>query len=355
MIKRISAVILLCSVLLLCVSCKSKEYKPVKSTEEEAKTVFKLGEYEVPYELFRTFFLTNKEQIDGGNSSVWLGKDAHEYRQKAIDIILPQICDIYAMFTLCSAYGVDIYSDEIEKEISDMVALSVDGGSINGSIVEGHDSYKDYLAYLKSLYMNDSVSRLLMRYSICEEKITEKTASESNHTSEDVYNFFESDECAHISWLHRPYYYSDFFTPDADYELAEKALAAMDKAESYDDIIKVLVQYSSGTDASDIADGFYIGKYTLDSQYMQKIIDVAFSLEAGEHSGIIENYYGVYIVYAMEKDASYLENDSNYERIAKLYVSNEFYKTLEECKNRLAENVEYTDFFNSLNFAEIEY
>ncbi|MBE6695368.1 MAG: hypothetical protein E7587_02840 [Ruminococcaceae bacterium] len=355
MIKRISAVLLLVSMLLLSASCKSKVYKPVESTEEESKTVFKLGEHEVPYELFRTFFLTNKEQIDGGNSSVWLGNDAPEYRQKAIDIILPQICEIYAMFSLCNSYGIDIYSEEIEKEISDMVTLSVDGGSIDGNIVAGHKSYDDYLAYLKSLYMNDSVSRFLMRYSICEEKITEKNASDSKHTSEDVYKFFESDECAHISWLHRSYYYSDYFTPDADYELAEKAHSAMKNAESYDDIIKVLVQYSSGTDASTIANGFYIGKYTLDSKYMQEIIDAAFTLKAGEHSDIIENYYGVYIVYAMEKDSDYLKDDSNYERIAELYVSNEFYKSLEECKNALLKNVSYTDFFNSLNFAEIEY
>ena len=355
MIRKISVAVLLCSLLLLCTSCKNKEYKPVPSTAEEAKTVFTLGEYEVPYELFRTFFLTNKETLDGGNDSVWLGKDAPEYRQKAIDMILPQICDIYAMFTLCSAYEIDIYSEEIEKEISNMVTLSVDGGNLGESIVMGHKSYDDYLAYLKTLYMNDSVSRLIMRYSVCEEKITEKNSSESDHTSEDVYNFFESDECAHISWLHRSYYYSELFTPDADYELAEKALAAMDKAEDYDDIIKVLVQYSSGTDASDIANGFYIGKYTLDSEYMQEIIDAAFTLNAGEHSDIIENYYGVYIVYAMEKDTSYLEDDSNYERISKLYVSNELYESLEECKNRLLETVKYTDFFNSLNFAEIEY
>ena len=105
----------------------------------------------------------------------------------------------------------------------------------------------------------------------------------------------------------------------------------------------------------DKRDGFYIGRYTLDSEYMSEIIDAAFTLKAGEHSGVIENYYGVYIVYAMEKDAKYLENDSNYERIAELYVSNEFYKSLEKCKNKLAENVQFTDFFNSLNFAEIEY
>lgn len=355
MIKRIVAVFLILSSLLLCVSCKSKAYKPVPSTDEEAKTVFTLGEYEVPYELFRTFFLTNKDSIDGGDNSVWLSSSAPEYRQKAIDIILPQICEIYAMFSLCASYGIDAYSDELEKEISEMVTLSVDGGSIAGNIVAGHDSYEDYLEYLKSLYMNDSVSRLLMRYSICEEKIIEKNASESNHTSEDVYKFFESDECAHISYLHRPYYYSEHFTPDADYALAEKALSLMNKAEGYDDIIKILVQYSLGTDASDIANGFYIGKYSLDSEYMKEIIDAAFTMEVGEHSEIIENYYGVYIVYAMEKDAKYLDDDSNYERISELYVNNEFYKNLAECKNRLSELVKYTDFFNSLNFAEIEY
>ncbi len=357
--KMIKKIFVLCLALLMILplcACSKNKYKPVPSTDEEKRTVFTLGEYEVPYELFRAFFLTDKEEIDGGDKNVWIGSTAEEYREKAIEKILPQICEIYAMFTLCDVNGVDVNSKEIEEEIERMVTLSIEGGAFEGELIQGHGSYDAYLDYLRSIHMNDSVSRLIMRYSLCEEELVDKYEDTFEFENKDVYDFFNSDECAHITWLYRGYYYSEFFTKEADYELAEKAHSAMQKAESYQDIINVLVQYSSGsTDAKNIEEGFYIGKYTLDSQYMSEIIDAAFSLNAGEISDVIENYYGVYVVYKMEKYASYLEDDDNYERIAELYVSNSLYKKLEECKNALLENVKYTEFFESLNFAEIEY
>lgn len=356
MIKKIFVLLLALLMVLPLSACSEKKYKPVPSTDEEKKTVFTLGEYEVPYELFRAFFLTDKEELDGGDKNVWIGSTAEEYREKAIDRILPQICEIYAMFTLCEVNGVDINSDEIEEEIKRMVTLSVEGGAFEGELVKGHGTYQAYLDYLKSIHMTDSVSRLIMRYSLCEEELVDKYEDTFEFDSNDVYDFFKSDECVHITWLFRGYYYSDFFTKEADYELVQKAHSLMKEAKSYQDIINVLVQYSSGnTDAKNIEEGFYIGRYTLDSQYMSEIIDAAFSLNAGEVSDVIENYYGAYVVYKMEKDESYLESDDNYERIAELYVNNSLYKKLEECKNALLKNVKYTDFFDSLNFAEIEY
>ncbi len=355
MIKKIFAIILALSMLLLLISCGEKSYKPVPSTKEEAETVFNLGEFAVPYELFRTFFLTNKDVIDGGDSGVWLGSEAPEYRQKAIDMIIPQICDIYAMFTLCGVNGIDIYSDEIEERINELVKISVEGGVINGDIVAGHSSHKEYLNYLKQMHMNDSVSRLIMRYSICEEILLEKIIAESEHTTEDVYEFFNSDECVHITWLYRQYFYSEYFSAEQDLQLVKKAHTAMKDAENYSDIVKILVQYSSGSSADEIENGFYIGRYTLDPQDMKEITDAAFSLKAGEYSDIIENYYGAYIVYVMEKDEAYLETDKNYERIAELYINNEFYKSFEKCKESLQNSIAFTDYFKSLNFAEIEY
>lgn len=354
--KKILALFLaLLTALSLC-ACAKNKYKPVPSTEEEKKTVFTLGEYEVPYELFRTFFLTDKEEIDGGDDSVWLGSSAAEYREKAIAQILPQIAEIYAMFTLCDVNGVDINADEIDEEIERMVTLSVEGGAFEGELVKGHGSYDAYLDYLKSIHMNDSVSRLIMRYSLCEGELLTKYEDTFIFENQDVYDFFEGDECAHVTWLFRGYYYSEFFSREADYELAEKGRLAMQNAKDYNGIINALVQYSSGTtDAKNIEEGFYIGKYTLDSQYMSEVIDAAFSLETGGISEVIENYYGAYVVYKMEKDVAYLENDENYERIAELYVNNSLYKKLEECKQALMKNVKFTEFFESLNFAEIEY
>ena len=353
MIKKILFLLLAAALLFSLCSCKN-EYKPVPSTNEEKKTVFSVGKYDVPYELFRTFFLTEKEAIDGGDKSVWIGDKAEKSREDALAVIIPEVCDIYAMFSLCEAYGIDINSEEIEKKVKQFVKLSVEGGTIGDSAVLGFEDYDAYLEYLKTLYMNDSVSRLLIKYSICEEMAREKFIEEYEFTEDDVYAFFKGEECARITWLRRLYEYSSL-SPEYEREIANKAHAKMGEAKSFDDIIKALVQHSTSTSTSDIENGFYIGRYTLDEEYMSEVIDAAFSLKAGEFSDVIENYYGLYVVYVMEKDESYLENEAGYEEICKLYLNNQFYRALNEHKKRLLSDVSYTSFFGSLNFAEIEY
>ncbi len=354
MIKRI-ILLLLAAIMTLSLCACGNQYKPVPSTDEEARTVLKAGKYEVPYELFRTFFLTEKEAIDGGDASIWIGDKAEKSRQAAIDEIIPKICDIYAMFSVCEAYGVDINSAEINDAVSEYVKMSIEGGAIGDSTVLGFEDYDAYLEYLRGMYMNDSVSRLLIRYSICEEVAREKFIEEYKYTEEDVSEFFASDECARITWLRRLYEYSSYFTPEYERELADKAHAKMTEATDFDGIIRALVQYSSSTSTSDIENGFYIGKYTLDEEYMREVIDAAFTLSAGEFSPVIENYYGLYIVYAMEKEEGYLDSEAGYEEICEIYLNNQFYRALEEHKKALLASVSYTDFFGSLNFAEIEY
>ena len=56
---RFAVTILLCIALLLPVftACSDDEYKMKASTEEELATVLTIGGQDVPYELFRAFFL----------------------------------------------------------------------------------------------------------------------------------------------------------------------------------------------------------------------------------------------------------------------------------------------------------
>lgn len=354
MIKRISF-LLLCAVLLLTLAGCKKGYEPIPSSETESTPVVKLGNYDVPYELFRTFFLTNKSALDGGNSSMWIGDTAKEYRQAAIDSILPQICEIYAMFAMCESYGIDISSEEINEQVQKYVDISIDGGTLGGSIVLGFDSHDDYLTHLRSLYMNDSVSRLLIKYSVCEELLRERFFSEYKYEKADVEDFYYSDECAHITWLNILYENTNQLAHSEMRALADNALAKVKNAKNLQDVINTFVQYSAGASESVIENGFYIGKYTLDRAYMADVIDAAFSLKAGEYSDVIENDRGFYIIYVMKKDSTYLNIKANYEEIEGLYLNNQFYRALDEYKTRLLQSASYTEFFNTLNFAEIEF
>ena len=356
MIKKIIFTFLALAMLIsLCACNKKTTYEPIASSEEEMTTVFRIGKYDVPYELFRTFFLTNKKSLDENNASNWIGDTASEYRQKAIDEIMPQILDVYAMFSMCESYGIDINGEKVTSAVNEYVKLSVEGGMIGDVAVMGHESYDDYIAHLKTLYMNDSVSRLLIKYSVCEELLREKFFSEYKYDKSDVEEFYYSNECAHITWMNILFENTQYLKLSEMRTLAEKAHSKLAGAKNQKEVINIFVQHSAGASASEIENGFYIGKYTLDSAYMADIIDAAFSQKAGEYSDLIENDNGFYIIYKMEKDSTYLDVKANYEEIEELYLNNQLYRALEEYKSRLSESVSYSSFFNSLNFAEISY
>ena len=77
--------------------------------------------YDVRYELYRAFFLTYKNQVDGGNSSVWTSDEKDVYVEKINDLILNRITEIYSAFAICERIDFDIYSSSVEKKIKENI------------------------------------------------------------------------------------------------------------------------------------------------------------------------------------------------------------------------------------------
>ena len=124
--KKIIAFLLTLATILTFAACKkNKEYPPVESTKEEARTVMTLSidgkTYDVRYELYRAFFLTYKNQVDGGNSSVWTSDEKDVYVEKINDLILNRITEIYSAFAICERIDFDIYSSSVEKKIKENI------------------------------------------------------------------------------------------------------------------------------------------------------------------------------------------------------------------------------------------
>ena len=146
--KKIIALLLVLSSLLTLGACK--RYPAVKSTDEEAATVMTLSidgnTYNVPYELYRTFFLTYKSQVDGGNAGVWTSDNKNEYVERINGLILDRITEIYAAFEMCERIGFDIYSKDVEKQIKSNVKESVEKKISEAELI-GIDDY-DYDRYL---------------------------------------------------------------------------------------------------------------------------------------------------------------------------------------------------------------
>lgn len=323
-------ILLLISAAIICLaSCSSnKYYDEIKPTKEEARSIATLSysntNYDVTYDLFRTFYLTEAESESDFKT--------------ASERAMGKIAELYSIFYECERVGIDTDSSEIMKSVDEYICASVDGGKIDGVSYNGYGSHEAYLEAIKKLYMTDRVNRLLVRSYICENKLVQYyTSSDRAPGDEAVRNYFNSDDCIKITW---------FSTEEES--IAYKVLSLLD-GKSEDEIIDLFITYSNpSVSAQTQRDGWYIGRYEISDSY-RTVASAAFSTEVGSCSKIISDNDGnYYIVYRMMKDNNYLAKPEGLEKIRQSCAYNDMYKKTDEVKNLLISGASYTDFYSEL-------
>ncbi|MBQ7343903.1 MAG: peptidylprolyl isomerase [Clostridia bacterium] len=375
--KKIIAILLLLASIFALASCnKDKEYPPVESTEEEARTVMTLSidgkTYDVRYELYRAFFLTYKAEVDGGDESVWTGQKKDEYVAKIDELILERVAEIYAAFAICERIGFDLYSDDVEDKIKENIRISVEGGSYGSAVIEGFESYDDYLASLKAINLNYSVQTLLFRYAIAVDAIDtyyigtassddvdiNLTVGKIEYTKEDVKEFYDSDECVRV--LRASFQKKISYTP---LEKAENLKAALESAAQSKDtleemeaaVVTAIMGNGLYSNAAEIRDGYVIGRYNLERSYYGEMTDAAFALNMGEVSAPIEVVTDVedsyYVLYRSYKSDEHFEE--NYDSIRYVYLMNYVGEISHGVAEELKSSVTYTDYLKGIDHSGI--
>ena len=90
--KKLTSIVLIIATLVLSIlslaSCTKNKYTPVESTAEEKKVVMTLSidsdKYEVKYEIYRALFLELRDEVYGGDRSVWSVENKAEYIEKIL-------------------------------------------------------------------------------------------------------------------------------------------------------------------------------------------------------------------------------------------------------------------------------
>lgn len=351
--KRIIAFLLLIATILALVGCGDGDgYQPVESTREEAETVYNIAfgdyDYEVPYELYRAFFLTHKSTVDKGNSAVWSSSDKDKYISEIDTLILDDICEIYSVFALCDSVGIDIYSETVEDSIEEYVIASVEGGSVDNMSVAGYDGdYEKYLESLKERYMNYSVQALLFRYAICSEMLDAYFASTADGgnlavTEDDVRHFYYNESVRVIKA-----FYPTATDSDKKINTLETMISIKSGIEQRAENEDAACTYIIGTHhtfGDALRDGYVIGRYNLDESFYSELIDTAFSLDMHEVSDPIQIYAGgssgYHILYRVATSESNF--NSCYEAIESAYVDNHIGKQLHDVRIALISSARAT-------------
>ena len=362
--KKIISLALILVMLLSLAACKDKNFRPVESTDEEARVMmtFSVGKekYELRYELYRALFLNFAADYDGGDRSFWSSPDAADSLKAINDRITSFALDIFAAIHHAKEIGYDVYSSAADDRVNELISRSVNGYSDENGSYEGFGG--DYDAYLDSLCdmnLNYSVQVLLYRYSIAMEEITKYYAGEEEEggfateggalsaTEDDVRSFYFGEDSARVLLVTLD---SRSYTGTRVEEI-RNTIAGFSSA---DEVAGYIVSHTA-TAPEDVFAGVVIGRYSLDSAYYREMVDVAFELGYGETGKVISiitndssNYH---ILYKTVKNEEHFE--SNYESIRNVYISDVIGRLISEDKKELLDSAKATELYETIDHSNI--
>lgn len=352
-------------------SCGESDYPPVESSKLESTVVMTLKiddeEYDVKYELYRALFLNIREEIDGGDRSVWSGENKDDYVARADAKIKEQIADIYAVIHVSEKIGMDVYSSEFDDLIEEYIELSVEGGYYDDYKLVGFDGdYDAYLKHLSEMNLNYAAHDLILRYQIASGRIYDHYAGYTDgefleeyvegalkYTKEEVKAFYKNnDECVRVIRAFLPKTsFSEQRAEEIRQTICEK------KVYGTDAVIDYVIGLGVPTADSEITNGDIIAKHNLDPAYYADMVEEAFSVGYFEVSAVIpistgdSSSTGYNILFKINKTDEHFEDC--YESIETIYIQNKIGEMIDSASDILLASAKTTSFLDTLDRSAI--
>ena len=364
--KKLSFLVLMLAFVFILASCGEEKYPPKESSPLESQVAMTISldgkQYEVKYELYRALFLNLRESVDGGDTSVWSGEAKDEYIEKIDTLIKKRATDIYSVLHIADKVGIDVYSKDFDKSVSEFIKVSVEGGYYGNQIIEGFGGdYEKYLESLREMNLNYAVQDLLLRYSLASEKIFEYYAGyegefleelvqgKLEYTKEDVEAFYKSEDCVRVM---RAYLPKAYFSAERAQQIRDKIV---EKSNYGDDEVSKYIIGTTSTAASEIINGEIIGRHNLDEVYYSELEAAAFKLAYFEVSDVIEvsnaNEDGYVILYKTVKTDAHF--DECYDYVKSVYVQNEVGKIIDTAAEGMLASITEASMLATLDRSQI--
>ncbi len=317
-IKRTVSLLLIVSALISSVSCGKSGKEILESSEKELEIVKTIDGFDVPMEIYRYVALNYKASYESGASGdVWLGANGQKLLEELNDNVDKSLIKLYTTLSLCDDYGVNP-EDEFFTDALDI------------RMEEIYETYEyDYDLYASDLTMynmTDGVYRFIVRNEILSEELINKMFEKGEIALEDdeISAIFETDELIRIKQI--------LIEPDSDktdeenLAFAESILAKVEGGAEFESLIE---EYGDDLYMFNNDHGYYVTKGTYHSEFEE----TAYSLEIGEHSGVIKTDAGYSILKRYEKEADYI--DKYFNVLAEEYVKGQYNIILEKHESTL--------------------
>ncbi len=293
------------------------------------KVVLTVGGQEVTYDVFRYTYLNAKAQLDGGNEAYWQ-EDAEARRAELDALVEETLVNMYVVLALCEDYGVDPEGKALQKAVDEYYDHC-------------EESYgKDFEKSLEERFLSKDVLRFLLTVDFAKDELFYALEEQGKilKTKEEIIEHAKTDAFIRVDKLLIVNDAGE--NPEDNRALAESVLA---KARAGEDFSALISRYSEQIDTKGNPNGFYITRY----EYVETFEKVAFALEVGEISDVIETEDGFCILRRLEKEDAYIEK--HYAELRDTYQQAEFNRIIDAKKPSMT--VAYTDYYNELDLASI--
>ncbi len=321
--------ILVLAVLLFGMSLTGCSSNKDENNISEKTAVLDANGHEVSYGLYRYFFLNYKSSYTDDE----IKNDAENIYKEAEAEAFRAIKGLYAVIDLCSEYGISTSDKGIKDEVENTIN-SIKEQYIN----EENDKTGEigFKAALSKSFMTEEVLRFVSAVDACENALKQKLIEQGKITSNDdeLKSIIEGEGfiCVKQIYINA----ENGATYEENKALSETVLL---KAKGTADFDELIGSYSN--DYSMTIDGYYICRGYMNEQFEA----VAFSLDVGEISDVLELSDGFHIIKRLDKDKQYIEK--HYDELKEQYQSCIFYEMI----NQKAETVSVTkkDVFSEID------
>ena len=286
--------------------------RPIESTEEEARVVGTVGNFEVRYEELRYITLLHKASLDAelGKYDELDESGKAEYERILEERVMADIKNNYVILSLCEKYGIDTDSNAARSYVNDGIK-SVVKKDFKGSV----DKYKEFL---KENDLTDSVLRLLFKVEFLEGELLDYVAKSNMGIEYGEQNLPEFIEYVMDSeyWIRTVHIYyprklpnpDEYYTEEyiAGYDANAMAQAARDRVvtSSWKDEDRMNAMYSE-IGVAPMVEGISTtgnGSYFTYGQMGDEYETAAFALNEYGVSDVIETEDGYFVIMRLPKE-----------------------------------------------------
>ncbi len=302
---RLSAVLLALVILgstLLC-SCS---YKAIEPSEEDMTVVGQVGGIDVYLDELR--FVTDtyrKLLISRYGEGIFEGAEKDKYLAMLKELVYTNITANYATLTLCNEAHIGLGEDAVLKKVEEQMLKTVEA-------LGGIGAYKKYL---KENCLTDRLLRFNTEIDILQNELMYVYIDDIMLIEDDDQKVGDiiMDEFIAIRHI--------FVSRDTE-NAYDKICAAKARIASGESLASLIPELDEDSDMN--TDGLYILKGYMTDEYES----VAFSLDIGESSDIVEDQHGYYIIERFEMD--FFEVARRFDYLKKLYQTYTFYSIIDQ-------------------------